>query len=224
MEQVALAELILDFENLYPRASVDSTHVSHMIDAMVAGLTLPPIVIDKKTRKVIDGFHRYSAAKRLKAKTISAEVRDYDTPAAMFMDAMHLNSGHGRAMSNFDRAHCVIMAARLKLEPEQIATALAITVEKVGELRVDRIGRMRNGTAGQAVPLKRTIHHMAGQSLSKSQVEAQVKLGGMDQAFYVNQVIVLIENNLLDTGNDKLMAMLHRLADLLNALPDSKAA
>jgi hypothetical protein len=184
---------------------------------MMLGIELPPIVADRKTKTVIDGFHRYHAAKRLKLPTISAELKDYKSPAEMFLDAMHLNAGHGRTMTNFDRVHCVILAAKHKIEPEQVATALSITVEKVGELRADRIGKLRS-VGGASIPLKRTLHHMAGQSLTKTQVEAQQKLGGMDQGFYVNQLIVLIENELVDTGDPKLMQNIQRLADLLAKL------
>lgn len=222
MEMIALEELILNFEDLYPRASVDSGHVTHLAEAMSLGIELPPIIADRKTKAVIDGFHRYHAAKRLKRSEILVELRDYPNRAAMFLDAMHLNAGHGRTMSNFDRAHCVILAAKHKIEPEQIAAALSITVEKVGELRADRIGKLRSA-GGASIPLKRTIHHMAGQTLSKAQAEAQEKLGGMDQLFYVNQLIVLIENKLLDIENEKLMAGLKRLADLLNGLSEKAA-
>lgn len=217
MEMLRLEELVLNFEDLYPRASVDSGHVTHLAEAMSLGIELPPIIADRKSKTVIDGFHRYHAAKRLKWPAILTELRDYKSAAEMFLDAMHMNAGHGRTMSNFDRAHCVILAARHKLQPEQIATALSITVEKVGELRSDRVGKLRS-VANTQVPLKRTIHHMAGQTLSKTQVEAQTKLGGMDQIFYVNQLIVLIENDLLDTANNNLMHGIQRLTHLLNGL------
>jgi hypothetical protein len=77
---------------------------------------------------------------------------------------------------------------------------------------------LRSVKGNGQIPLKRTLHHMAGQSLSKTQVEAQEKLGGMDQGFYVNQLIVLIENDLVDTGNAKLMQNIVKLAALLGKL------
>jgi hypothetical protein len=155
----------------------------------------------------------------LKLEELVVNFEDlYPRASAMFLDAMALNAGHGRTMSNFDRAHCVILATKHKLMPEQVATALAISVEKVGELSSDRTGKLKSISGNGRIPLKRTIHHMAGQTLTKTQAEAQDKLGGMDQMFYVNQLLILIENDMLDRDNDRLMKGLKRLADLIGKL------
>ena len=53
--QIALAELVKDF-NLYPRHKVESYHVTEMVDTFHAGTRFPPIIIDRKSKRIIDGF------------------------------------------------------------------------------------------------------------------------------------------------------------------------
>lgn len=64
----------------------------------------------------------------------------------------------------------------------------------------------------EPIPLKRTIRHMSGHQLSQAQANANAKLSGMEQLFYVNQLLTLIENELIDRSNPQLMAALDRLA------------
>ena len=59
---------------------------------------------------------------------------------------------------------------------------------------------------------------MAGQSLTKKQLEANGKLGGQEQGFYVTQLILLLENNLLDREDGVLMTKLKRLRELMAGL------
>lgn len=67
------------------------------------------------------------------------------------------------------------------------------------------------------VPLKKTIQHMAGKTLTTGQQKANEKLSGMNQSFYVNQVILLIENGLIDE-KENLYERLRILQKLLNGL------
>ena len=59
---------------------------------------------------------------------------------------------------------------------------------------------------------------MSGRTITSEQQEANGKLSGMQQAFYANQLIILIESNLLDTENKELMIRLEKLAELLEPM------
>ena len=221
MRKVPLAELVLDFD-LYPRADVDSQHVHYMAEAFNAGATLPPLVIDKATKRVVDGFHRVRMYRRVLPEGSKVEVleKTYKNDAELFLDAMRYNAGHGRTLTTFDRAHCVLLAERFKIKPEQNATALQLTVDAVGKLRIERVGTLRSygKSSERHIPLKRTIAHMSGQTLTKAQYEANDKLSGMNQLFYVNQLVTLIKNDLLDTENEKLLEGLRVLHELLDGV------
>ena len=215
MRQVKVCELVYDY-TMYPRASIDSYHVSEIVQAMTAGLEMPPVVIDKATKRIVDGFHRCTAALRCHDTdaTIMVVEKTYRSEQQMFLDAVRYNSAHGRNLSTYDRARCAIQAANLEIDDALLAGVLHMDVEAIDKLR-----RHRSAMAGKlTVPIKRTIQHKAGKSLTRGQITANEALGGMNQLFYVNQLIILIENELLDTANELLMARLSYLAKLLEEI------
>ena len=214
MKRMKAASLILDY-TLYPRNNVDATHVRHLVQALEAGSELPPVVIDKKTKRVVDGFHRVKAHLKYGGDDAEIEVieKNYKDDATLFTDSMRYNAAHGVKLDSCDRTHCLIVAETLGLTMDTVAGVLNIPIERLGELKANtaKSGKL-------TIPLKRTVRHKSGQNLTKRQVQANDKLSGMNQQFYVNQLIELIESDLLDTSDDKLMAQLATLAALLDGL------
>lgn len=215
--EIKAASVVLDF-NLYPRHRVDDTHVLHIREAYRAGAELPPVVIDKTSKRATDGFHRVTATLKEFGEdaSIMAEVRDYPDEAAMLLDAMLMNSGHGNNLSPFDRVRCITLAEEFKIDTESIAKALRTSPDNIESLRITRTARK---SSGAITPIKAGLGHLAGRKLSKRQQVGNERLGGMSQpTFYVNQVILLIESNLLNAENVKLLERLAHLRDLLNGL------
>jgi len=212
MRRVKAASLVLDFD-LYPRNNIDSHNVRCIYDAMKAGVRMPPALVDKKSRRVADGFHRVRAV-LLDDPDGEIEIieKDYKSDKELFIDAMRLNAAHGARLDPCDRNHCVIIAERLSVPIDAVAGALHMPVDKLGGLRQNRTATVAGGLA---IPLKRTLSHMAGRKITKAQSECNDKLSGMNQSFYVNQVIMLIENRLLNMEDEKLMERLEQLSELL---------
>lgn len=229
MKKVAVAELILDY-NLYPRASVDSQHAYYMGEALKAGIELPPIIVDEKSKRVVDGFHRVTATRKLdKSGSITAIFKKYRSEAEMFVDAMKYNASHGRALTQYDRTHCILRARSFNLTVEAVASALSISVDKVAELTATRVAstvvpstssgkKWRKTCSTTPVQLKRTIEHMSGRELKEGQVEANKKLSGMNQSFYAQQIILLIEEDLLDYQDVDLIEKLRHLHELIGGV------
>lgn len=213
-----LSELVLDFD-LYPRQQVDSHHVREMQVAREAGATFPPLVIDKKSKRVTDGFHRERMYRRDGDPSMEVECveKAYRNEKEMFLDAVRFNASHGRRLTSFDKAHAALLAEKLGIADNAIAEALKLTADSMGELLATKVAIGGNGTK-TPVAIKRTIGHMAGKKLTKPQVEANKKLGGMNQTFYVNQLITLIESDLIDKENEDLIAGLRKLNSLLDGV------
>ena len=57
-EMIGLESLIKDY-TVYPRDRIVETNVTNMIKALEVGIALPPIVVDRATLRIVDGFHRY---------------------------------------------------------------------------------------------------------------------------------------------------------------------
>lgn len=214
MRQFPIDKVVVDY-GLYPRQQKDSHHVAEMRKAEEAGVVFPPIIIDKKTKTVIDGVHRVGMWELQKYTMIPVIEKTYRNKAEMFLDAMRYNADHGRALSTYDRAHSVIVAADLGLSDDAIAGALLVTVDRVNELRVNKSATTGGGALTRSVAIKRTIRHMAGRRLTASQVETNKKLGGMAQLFYVRQLLMLYRSKLLDTSNEELLSELEELKALI---------
>lgn len=209
-----VSELVEDFD-LYPRADVDSGHVSHIVDAIAAGAELPPIVACAKTKRIVDGLHRERSYRRLYGDNCEVQVilKTYRDDGELFLDAMRYNSAHGRNMTSYDRTHAMMLAERLEIDPEAVASALNMSIDRVTSWKVTRAVKIEGTRRMQ--PLKQPIRHMIGKVLTKEQAEIVPKLGGNQQLFYVRQLQMLIEQEMLDTENDQLLAELHALAGLI---------
>lgn len=217
MRKRKLSELVLDFD-LYPRATVDSYHANDMQKAVEAGVKLPPIIICRKSKRIADGFHRHRVYSRLFGADHEVEVeeRDYANDADLFLDAIRFNVSHGLRMDTHDKTHCILKAKDLRIATTALASVLHMDPKRIGELKI-----ARTATADSlrgAIPIKRTIQHMAGRQLSEPQVQANKVLSGMNQSFYVNQVITLIESDLLDVADEKMMERLRHLGELIDGI------
>jgi hypothetical protein len=216
MRKMKVCELIVDF-GLYPRASIDTHHVGEMRKALDAGVAFPPIVIDKKSKRIIDGVHRSRMYAAAFGKDHEVEVveKSYKSEAEMFLDAARYNAAHGLRMDTHDKAHCIVRAMALGIDDASIADAMHVPAAYVQELRV---GRMAVGSEGLTVPLKSTMKHLAGSNLTNAQQAANDKMSGMQQVFYVNQVITLIESGSLNTADAALLERLRVLGELIAAM------
>lgn len=214
MKKIKAAEVVLDFD-LYPRNNIDTRNVRDIMLAMEAGVEMPPIIVDRKSRRCTDGFHRVRATlRRDKDGQLLAIEKDYPNEKEMFLDAVRLNASHGYKLDPNDRTHCTIIAERLHIPLDRLAGALNMPKRELGQLRETRTARFDSLT----IPLKNTVRHMSGKRLTKEQMETNERLGGMHQVFYVNQVIMLIESKMLDKDNEQLLERLRHLDELLEGL------
>ena len=212
-ERVKAASLVLDM-NVYPRHQVADHHVRDMQNAVEAGVVLPPVIADRKSRRVVDGFNRITRALRYEGEGAMIDVvwRTYRSEQDLFLDAIALNSAHGLKFTSYDMARCIVVADELKIDPEMVASNLHITVERLSELKATKTAI---GPGSRIVPIKRTLHHLAGERITHQQIEGNRHAVGHHQLFLVNQVINLLESNLLDTENVGLMERVSVLAGLL---------
>ena len=213
VDRIKVSELLLDYE-LYPRERIEPFNVTQMVEALKAGRELPPIVVDRKSHRVVDGFHRLRAYQKLYGldAEIPVEVRDYKDDAQMFADAVRLNANHGRQLSTYDRARCIARAESLKLEPAVISSILNMTLGRIADMKVERFATYKM----EPRVLKRTTAHLAGKELTDDEAEYNIKAGGMHHTFYINQVIAMLEADTANWENQKVGNALKKLCDLLD--------
>ena len=213
MAKTVSASALVEDYTLYPRAQVDAQHVREMVESLKAGGVLPPIIVDRATMRVVDGFHRLAALRRVYGADaeIPVVLNSYVSEADIFESAMRLNAAHGRNLTSYDKARAIYLASQLGIEKATIASALNLTLERVDHLQVNRM-------TADGVPLKYTMAHMAGTKLDEHQGRMNQRAGGMSPVFYINQVSALLDSGSLDLGNAKVMAALRRLDGALESI------
>lgn len=218
IKDIPVSRLVFD-ESSYIRPNVDAENVRMLREAIRAGAKVPPIIVCAKTYRIVDGIHRHRAMRLEKGDDakIMCEFVIYKDDSALFLDAIRRNSCHGRKLVAYDRVHIAHMADDLKVDPKAVATALNMTVDRFTELTIARSAKV-NGDTVRIIPIKRTIRHMKGKTLTDRQQVANKRLSGMNQAFYANQLIELIESELLDREDETLMTSLEKLHGLLEEM------
>lgn len=214
-QELKLAELIFDWD-IYPRPDIDSAHVKSMAEAEEAGAEFPPILVEKKSKRVVDGWHRCRKQQRVYGKdgSIMCTLKTYRSEVEVIEDVMDLNATHGKKLSSYDHARCILIADRVGLSDKRLAIALHMPISKISELRSTKIASTEDGP----IAIKVAVGHMAGRKLSRKQAIAVTKLGGNSPTFTANQLIIMIEANLIDKSNETLMEKLKALGKLIRTL------
>jgi len=209
---VKLAELVLDW-NLYPRHEVDGFQVARLTEAIEAGEDLPPMIVDEKSLRIVDGFHRYHAFLRAKADEVAVEMQRFRSEADVFMHAVALNARHGVPLTPQDQARVLLLGQRLDITRERLAEALAMRPLKVEKIE-RKLGKLRRGGP---LYLKPAIRHYAGREVPKAVVDISEGLGGNTAEFYIRQLLMLLRSGGLNM-TEEASGLLDQLAKAIGEL------
>lgn len=218
--QLPLAKLVEDMD-LYPRHAVDTAHVQSLVFALESGATLPPIVADKRSKKITDGWHRARAYRRVigPEAVVDVELIPYKNEAEMIVDAVARNAAHGRPFDAIDRTRSVVMLRTIGCSDAQIGLALKVPEARVEKLMVKLASAPKS--SGETIPgtnqvaLKRSVIHLAGQSLTKSQAKTHAMLPGVSFLLIAKQLYQGLAERMVNLEDEKLVKQLADLRDLL---------
>lgn len=211
--RLKISDLKQDY-TLYPRQYINSYHVKEFVEALESGAKFPPIIVEAKTLRIVDGFHRVEAYRKHWGDTaeIEADVKEYAGDIEFYSEVISINSKHGQGLTEYDKANAIVKAESLGMTIDTIAPLLQMTIEKIGELRQERYATYQM----QSVTLKGSIKHLAGTELDDNQMNYVRHAGGRQQTFYINQIIAMIESDSVDWNNEKVMNLLRKLHELLS--------
>ena len=217
-ETVPAASLVEDFA-LYPRHDVDGGHVADLARALRAGATLPPLVADRASKRLADGWHRRRAAIRVHGPEamVAVEFKDYPTEADIFADAVARNAIHGRKLDRQDQIRVAVLAEHFGIDTERVSSLLRIEPARVLELRPRVVFEEGQELAIAAKPVAEAFY---GQHLSSEQIGAMKSFSGLRLSQQVTQVQRAVASGLIDLTDARLCRALHRLAQtILEAVP-----
>lgn len=189
---------------IYPRATHSTSTIDRYADAMEAGDVFPPITLLEGTNELLDGKHRFEAAKKRGAATIAAEIVKLPSGMSAKYYAATLSSRHGDRMSNSDLKALAIEEYESAYErgdklpkPDKWGKALAISERSVYRWVSHIIGREKAQRAEKAWRLC---------ALGWTQAEAG-ELLGVDRSSITKEVknchLAKIHTDLGDDWNEK---------------------
>lgn len=215
-----LAALVEDL-SLYPRHAVDDTHVGNLVQALRAGATFPPIVADAASKRLVDGWHRVRAYRRVLGAegVIDVDLRKYGSEAEVLLDAIRLNASHGRKFDRIDQVRSVLLADGVGIPVDQLSFAMQVTTERIQTLRIRVALAPAPGdgtvTGTLKVALKRSMGHFADQQMTAEQVAAHDSQAGTSFLLQVHQLRDALRYDLMNRADARLMAALDELIDEL---------
>lgn len=208
----AIDSLVID-ETVYPREHVDGTHITALMDALRVGATLPPIVVAKGSRRIVDGVHRWWAHHDLHGRDakVAVEWRAYDDDAAFLLDALRSNAKHGRRLETADYLRAVAQAERLQIMPGLLAKALSIPVGRLANLTTPPVATL---LAPPPVPLGEPEPKP---STAQERRPSAVSDGTLATYRAVSHLAGRLERGGVDWQDRRLVESLSRLQALLTA-------
>ena len=211
-------ELIFDW-NLWPRyeaEDLDSTNIRRMKEAIIAGIELPPVIVDKDSLRIVDGFHRTTSHLKVFGDDadIKVDLRKYKNDGEMFLESARLNASHGLPLSPQDRAHVIVKAKRFKIPYPAIAEAIGMEQDKMKDFLKKRTAKTKDG---RTIPLSGGAMPLAGKTVTKKQEELIEGINGIKASS--NAKILLNE---LESGafviTEKLIINLKQLNSVINKI------
>ena len=210
-EKTSVATLIEDYA-FYPREKIVEQNVMDIMRVYETGKELPPVIVDRQTNRIIDGFHRVRATKKLFGPDAEIDVvyEEHDD-SSFFLRSIETNVGHGQKLSSYDKVRCIVSAEQLGITRTVLAHTLGMTLKRLE-------GLVTRKTASDGEVVKRTVGHLSGRDMTPAQKQYNKKAGGMNQTFYINQLIGLIESDSIDWENVNVSEGMSRLSELIKDL------
>jgi ParB-like chromosome segregation protein Spo0J len=175
--------VVVDIESLLPGdsprlAGHDQEHVRRLADADVE---LPPIIVHRRTMRVIDGMHRLRAAALRGARQIRVTFFDGTSDAA-FLVAVRANVSHGLPLSRADREAAAwrIIESFPELSDRAVAMSSGLSGKAVATIRrrsatLVRQPDVRTGLDGRTRPVNSGEGRRAAEEVIKARPEASLR-------------------------------------------------
>jgi ParB-like chromosome segregation protein Spo0J len=142
---------------------------------------LPPILVHRRTMRVIDGVHRLAAAQLRNEETIDVEYFD-GTECEAFVLAVRSNTTHGLPLSRVDRTAAAvrIIASHPEWSDRAIAAATGIARRTVSRIRVHLATEhaqpaRREGRDGRVRPVDATEGRLKARDVIVRQPDASLR-------------------------------------------------
>jgi len=215
--KVPLSILIEDFR-VYPRRTVNTGHVEELVRVLRGGHSLPPPLIERNTRRIVDGIHRTRAHRRVSGPDalIEVEERRFASDRELVETAVGRNASQGLRLSQVDRTHSVLLLQGLGADIAAIAHTLHVTEARGEQLRT-RVAIVEDDGHREVVAAKPIVwpsDPARPRVISMEQAEVHTGSGGLRPAQAVRQLLRELRVGLIDPHDPVIAGLLWQLHDL----------
>lgn len=131
--KVDILKINLD-EEIYPRVGIDEQLVETYRLHLEAGIELPPLVVQKETFTLVDGAHRFHAAKKLKVDTVEVEIVNI-VDSELRAEAIRRNIKHGKRFTLGEiRATIISLRFKDKKSQREIAQIVNLSESRISQI------------------------------------------------------------------------------------------
>ncbi|MGD0557053.1 MAG: ParB/RepB/Spo0J family partition protein, partial [Streptosporangiaceae bacterium] len=156
----------------------DKAHIARLAETEVP---LPPILVDRRTMRVIDGMHRLMAASLRAQETIDVMFFE-GSEADVFLRAVEENVAHGLPLTQADRQAAAerIIATHPHLSDRAIGQASGLAAKTVAAIRKrsteeSQQSNVRVGRDGRVRPLDASEARLRAAEMLTDQPEASLR-------------------------------------------------
>ncbi|MDO8751571.1 MAG: hypothetical protein Q7K03_10595 [Dehalococcoidia bacterium] len=220
VETIRLADIVLD--KATQMREPERYTVYEYRQKLKAGLIPPPLIIERGTKRLVCGWHRYEMyrAEREPGTKVDCIYETYASELDLWKRAVSDNVSHGRPLDTWDKKRIILKMQELGASKAEIAGVLGVLPERVetwaGMLVV--VTGTRNGQGySESQPVKHGMEHLVGTTISEEQYDRDVVKGGTGvnvrrHAFALRR---LIRNDWIDDDDGKALVELRLLYDEL---------
>jgi hypothetical protein len=217
--KIRLADLVLD-PALQVRDVNDQT-VMKYANAMRTGAQFPPVLVEEGTNRVVCGFHRTMAMRRVYTPEhiVGVESRIYKSELDALRDATRDNATHGLPLTSWDIKRLVLRFNEAGATLDELSGLLNMPLkrlQRMAGMTVVVVGKRGKTEFVETRPLKRGCEHLVGKRISEKAYEAHAShdrgIGGLA---LVNNLRWRLENGFLDLESPELISGLRVLNEAI---------
>ena len=210
MSKVPCSSIVFD-PAIYPRNEWSGRTVERYAEAIATGETLPAIILEETTNRLLDGLHRWKAHQQLGLADIEAEFHQVPDGIPAKLYAASLSARHGDRMTGDDLKAVAreVITANPEFAMNTVARMLGVHRETVGRWAGDISEHRR---------LVRQVQALLLTSAGKSNAATATYLG-VDKST-VGRWLQDVESDMLQLSDGLLTEALEGLPDECRAVAD----
>ena len=181
IEQVRLADIVIDL-SIRTREPERYT-IAIYRQALKAGTVFPPMVLERETKRLVCGHHRYGMY-RLEydpEELVPCLLESYPSELALWERAVADNAEHGRPLDTWDKKRIALQMERLGGDKEKIASLLGVSVGRLEDwagMSVVVIGQRDGQLYEHREPVKHGMEALIDGRIDEAQYAEEVVKNG----------------------------------------------